>query len=306
MSAKHTVVGAAPVRRRRPGDGAWAAGMLLLPVLGLVVFYVWPLLRTVQLSFSDGSPFLGYHLSGVEHWADVLTGSALPRALRNTLAYAAIVLAGVPIAMVIAALLHQRGLRFRSGYRVFYFLPVVTMPVAVAMVWRYIYNGDFGLLNAVLGPLGLPTTAWVADPRTALVAVALVGIWMSLGTNLVILAAGMEAIPDEVMEAAMLDGAGPVRRFRSVTAPLLSPSVFLVSVLSVIGSLQVFDLIFVMLGRTNPALADTKSIVYLFYEEAFVRNDRPTGAVVALITLVVTALLTALQFRLQRRWVHYA
>ncbi len=302
----HTHAGTSSVRRRRPGDGRWAAALLALPVLGLCVFYLWPLVRTVVLSFSDGNPFQGYALSGAGHWAAVLTGDELPRALRNTLVYAAIVLLGVPIAMVVAALLHQHGLRFRGGYRVLYFLPVVTMPVAVAMVWRYIYNGDFGLLNEAMSAVGLPTTAWVADPRTALYAVALVGIWMGLGTNLVILAAGMEAIPESVTEAAMLDGAGPVRQFVSITAPLLSPSVFLVSVLSVIGSLQVFDLIFVMLGRTNPALADTKSIVYLFYEEAFIRNDRPTGAVIALITLVVTALLTAAQFRLQRRWVHYA
>ena len=103
----------------------------------------------------------------------------------------------------------------------------------------------------------------------------------------------------------MLDGAGPVRRFVSITAPLLSPSVFLVSVLSVISSLQMFDLVFIMLGRINPALAGSKTIVYLFYEEAFVRNDRPTGAVIALITLAVTLVVTGVQFRLQRRWVHY-
>jgi len=298
--------GAAPVRRRRTDDGRWALALLALPLMGLGVFYVWPLVRTVALSFSDGTPFRGYHLSGIGHWVEALSGGELGRALLNTLMYAAIVLLGVPLAMIIAAMLHQRGLRFRSGYRVFYFLPVVTMPVAVAMVWRYIYNGDFGLLNAILQPLGLPATAWVADPKTALVAVAIVGIWMSLGTNIVILAAGMEAIPEEVTEAAMMDGAGPIRRFISVTAPLLSPSVFLVCVLSVISSLQVFDVIFVMLGRMNPALGSVKSIVYLFYEAAFVRNDRPTGAVIALITLVVTALLTFIQFRLQNRWVHYA
>lgn len=304
MSRDRVTAGA--TTRRRPGDRAWAAGMMALPVAGLVVFYLWPLVRTVVLSFSEGSPFTGYHLSGADNWVDVLTGPDLPRALRNTLVYAGIVLLGVPIAMVVAALLGQKGLRFRGAFRVVYFLPVVTMPAAVAMVWRYLYHGDFGLLNAVLGRFGLPTTAWIADPRTALVAVAVVGIWMSLGTNLIIIAAGLEAIPDQVTEAAMLDGAGPVRRFRSITAPLLSPSVFLVSVLSVIGSLQVFDLIFIMLGRTNPALASTKSIVYLFYEESFVRGDRPVGAVIALITLLVTALLTAVQFRLQRRWVHYA
>lgn len=296
--------------RRRPNrhpDNAWAAILLAVPFGGLVVFYLWPLLRTVLLSFSEGTAFTGYTLTGPQNWQRLFeNGDDVWRALANTLVYAAIVLLGVPLAMVIAALLHQRGLRGRSFYRTLYFVPVVTMPVAVAMVWRYIYNGDFGLLNEVLDAVGGPTRAWVADPDTALYAVAVVGIWMALGTNLIILAAGLESVPQTLEEAAMLDGAGPIRRFFSVTVPLLTPSIFLVSVLSVIGSLQMFDLLFIMLGRTNPALADSKTIVYLFYEEAFVRNDRPLGAVIALVTLVVTLAVTAVQFRLQRRWVTYA
>lgn len=297
-------------RRRKPNrhpDNAWAALLLAVPFAGLVIFYLWPLLRTVLLSFSEGTAFTGYTITGFENWQQLFeNGDQVWRALLNTLIYAAIVLLGVPIAMVVAALLHQRGLRGRSFYRTLYFIPVVTMPVAVAMVWRYIYNGDFGLLNEVLDAVGGPTRAWVADPDTALYAVAVVGIWMALGTNLIILAAGLEAVPQTLEEAAMLDGAGPIRRFFSVTVPLLTPSIFLVSVLSVIGSLQMFDLLFIMLGRTNPALADSKTIVYLFYEEAFVRNDRPLGAVIALVTLVVTLAVTAVQFRLQRRWVTYA
>lgn len=290
----------------RNSDARWAAALLAVPFAGLVIFYLWPLVRTVLLSFSEGTAFTGYVVTGLANWQRVFDGGEIWRALANTLIYAAVVLLGVPIAMVLAALLHQRGLRGRSFYRTLYFVPVVTMPVAVAMVWRYIYNGDFGLLNEVLDALGGPTRAWVADPDTALYAVAIVGIWMALGTNLIILAAGLEAVPQTLEEAAMLDGAGPIRRFFSVTVPLLTPSIFLVSVLSVIGSLQMFDLLFIMLGRTNPALADSKTIVYLFYEEAFVRNDRPLGAVIALITLAVTLVATAVQFRLQRRWVTYA
>jgi multiple sugar transport system permease protein len=293
--------------RRHPSrpDNRWAAALLAGPFLGLTVFYLWPLGRTVILTFSEGNPFMGYHISGVDNWTKALTDPGLLRALLNTLLYAAIVLLGVPLAMVVAALLHQPRLRGRTLYRILYFLPVVTMPAAVAMVWRYIYNGDFGLLNAFLGLFGGPHKAWVADPGTALIAVAVVGIWTTLGTNLVILSAGLDAIPDTVVEAAMLDGAGPVRVFFRITVPLLSPSVFLVSTLSVIGSLQMFDLLFIMLGHNNPALNDSQTIVYLFYEEAFVRNDRPLGAVIAIITLGVTMVVTALQFRLQRRWVHY-
>lgn len=280
--------------------------MLAVPMAGLLAFNVWPLLRTVQLSLSDGNPFQGYHFSGLGHYRQLLDSDDLPRALRNTVVYAAVVLLGVPMAMVLAVLLHRPGLRGRSFYRALFFLPVVTMPVAVAMVWRFIYNGDFGLLNAALDAVGGPVRPWLADPRYALYAVAVVGIWMALGFNLIILAAGLEGIPESVTEAAMLDGAGAVARFRFITAPLLTPSIFLVTVLSVIGSLQMFDLLYVMLGKTNPALPDSKTIVYLFFEEAFVRNDRPVGAAIAVVTLLLTMTLTAAQFRLQKRWVHYA
>lgn len=280
--------------------------MLAVPMAGLLAFNVWPLLRTVQLSLSDGNPFQGYRFSGLGHYRQLLDSDDLPRALRNTVVYAAVVLLGVPMAMVLAVLLHRPGLRGRSFYRALFFLPVVTMPVAVAMVWRFIYNGDFGLLNAALDAVGGPVRPWLADPRYALYAVAVVGIWMALGFNLIILAAGLEGIPESVTEAAMLDGAGAVARFRFITAPLLTPSIFLVTVLSVIGSLQMFDLLYVMLGKTNPALPDSKTIVYLFFEEAFVRNDRPVGAAIAVVTLLLTMTLTAAQFRLQKRWVHYA
>ncbi|MFF0307292.1 carbohydrate ABC transporter permease [Streptosporangium sp. NPDC004379] len=293
-----------PEVSRHP-DNRWAALLLAGPLLGLAVFYLWPLARTLVLSFSEGNPFQGYRIEGLGNWAQALKDPHLPRALGNTLLYAGIVLLGVPLAMVTAALMHQSGLRGRGLYRTLYFLPVVTMPAAVAMVWRYIYNGDFGLLNQVLGFFGGPHEAWVADPDTALFAVAVVGVWTTFGTNLVILAAGLDAVPASVVEAAGIDGAGPVRVFRHITAPLLSPSVFLVSTLSVIGSLQMFDLLFIMMGRNNPALRDSKTIVYLFYEEAFVRNDRPLGAVIAIIALAITLVVTAVQFRLQRRWVHY-
>jgi multiple sugar transport system permease protein len=117
--------------------------------------------------------------------------------------------------------------------------------------------------------------------------------------------AGLQAIPGVYYEAAALDGAGPVRQFLSVTIPLLSPTLFFVTVLSVIGSLQTFDLVYVMIGRTNPALPQTRTVVYLFYQKAFIENDRGYAAAIAFALLVVIIIVTAFQFRLQRRWVHY-
>jgi multiple sugar transport system permease protein len=202
-------------------------------------------------------------------------------------------------------MLNQPGMRGRTLYRVLYFLPVVTMPVAAAMMWRLLYNGDFGLINAGLKVVGIHGLSWTSDARVALYALVIVGIWQVLGYNLVILLGGLQAIPRELYEAAALDGAGPVKAFLRITVPLLSPSVFFVSVISVITTLQMFDLVYVMIGATNPALPNTRTIVYLFYDHGFVEGDRGYASAIVFLLLAIILALTAVQFRLQRRWVHY-
>ncbi|WP_345762089.1 carbohydrate ABC transporter permease [Diaminobutyricibacter sp. McL0608] len=242
---------------------------------------------------------------GFANYASLFSDPDLLGALRNTAIYTFVALLGVPIAVAIAALLNTKGLRGRSFYRLLYFLPVVTMPAAIALVWRMLYNGDYGILNETLSLVGIQGTSWLTNPATALIAVAVVGIWAGLGTNIVIFMAGLLSIPDTVMEAADLDGAGPVRKFFSITVPLLSPSIFFVSVISVIGALQVFDLVYMMIGRTNPAMPDTRTIVYLFYQAGFLDNDRGYAAAIAFLLLIIILVLTVIQFRLQKKWVHY-
>ena len=293
-------------RRRSPGASPWWALVFIGPTaLGITVFYLWPTVRTLIISFTKSGPFGGSEWVGIENYARLFQDPELIGALRNTAIYTVIALIGIPIAVGIAALLNTTGLKGRSAYRTLYFIPVVTMPAAIALVWRMIYNGDYGVLNAALGAVGIDGRSWLTDPGTALVAIAVVGIWAGLGTNIVIFLAGLQGIPDTIMEAADLDGAGPVRKFFSITIPLLSPSIFFVSVISVIGALQVFDLIYMMLGRSNPAMPNTRTVVYLFYEAGFLDNDRGYAAAVAFLLLVIILLLTVVQFRLQKKWVHY-
>ncbi|MCT1479425.1 carbohydrate ABC transporter permease, partial [Microbacterium sp. p3-SID336] len=293
-------------RRRTPGASPWWALVFLGPTaLGLAVFYLWPTVRTLLISFTKTGPFGGSEWVGWENYARLFQEPELLGALRNTAIYTVIALIGIPIAVAIAALLNTAGLKGRSAYRTLYFIPVVTMPAAIALVWRMIYNGDYGVLNAALGAVGIEGRSWLTDPNTALVAIAVVGIWAGLGTNIVIFLAGLQGIPDTIMEAADLDGAGPVRKFFSITIPLLSPSIFFVSVISVIGALQVFDLIYMMLGRSNPAMPNTRTVVYLFYEAGFLDNDRGYAAAVAFLLLLIILVLTVVQFRLQKKWVHY-
>ncbi|MGW5237731.1 carbohydrate ABC transporter permease [Monashia sp. NPDC004114] len=293
-------------RRKGPRPSAWWALLFVGPTAaGIALFYIWPTVRTIYLSFTKSGAFGGETWTGLANYQKVLADPDLLGALRNTVVYTVVALLGIPIALAVAALLNTRGLRGRSVYRMLYFVPVVTMPAAIALVWRMIYNGDYGVLNQTLAAVGLPARSWLTDPSTALFAIAVVGIWAGLGTTIVIFQAALQGIPETLMEAAELDGAGPVRRFVSITVPLLSPTIFFVSVISVIGSFQVFDLVYMMMGKTNPAFPDTRTIVYLFYEAGFLDNDKGYAAAVAFVLLLIILVFTVVQFRLQKRWVHY-
>lgn len=289
----------------RDSDTPWAVLFLAPTALGLTVFYLWPVVQTLYYSFTTWGAFGGHTWSGWDNYHQLLHDPLVGRALVNTALFALIGLIGIPISLVLAAILVRPGRRGVSVYRTLMFLPVVTMPAAVAVVWRWLYNGDNGLINSLLGHFGAGVVHWISDPSTALVAVSVVGIWSTVGYNMVILMAGLQSVPRHFYEAAEIDGASPVRQFFAITLPLLSPTVFFVTVLSVIGSLQTFDLVYVMIGKTNPALPQTRTVVYLFDQKAFEENDRGYAAALAFVLLLIIVAVTAVQFRLQKKWVHY-
>ncbi|GAA2503952.1 sugar ABC transporter permease [Winogradskya consettensis] len=298
------------MQRHRVTEALWGYAFIAPTALGLAVFYLWPVLQTAYYSFTEWGAFGGHTWTGTDNYVRLIHDPEVGRALVNTFAYTFLGLLSIPLAIVFAALLNRK-MRGVGIYRTFFFLPVVTMPVAVAMVWRWLYNGDYGLINYVLSLVGIDGPNWIADPDTALYALVVIGVWTSVGYNLIIFLAGMQAIPADYYEAAELDGAGPLRQFLRITLPLLSPTAFFVSVVSVIGSLQLFDLVFIIAGsgnaaRANPAYPRLETVVQLFYDRAFVTNDRGYGAAIVIMLLLIITVLTALQFRLQRKWVHYA
>lgn len=298
--------------QRRPGSRrerrreAVAAYLFLLPaVVGLALLFLYPLVGTFLTSFTQQRMFGRSEWVGGKNYTRLLGDANLATSVLNSVVYMAINLLGVPIAVVIAAAIHEVT-RFKNVYRVLYFLPVVTLPVAVGMVWRFIFNGDFGLLNYVLSLAGIHGEYWLADSRFTIYALSVVGIWMGLGTTIILLGAGLQGIPVEIYEAAALDGANRVRQFLSITLPLLSPTIFFVTILSVINGLQVFDLVFIMLrGSNNTALVGSQTIVYQFYQTAFVEGSRGYGAAIAILLLMIIMAFTLVQFRLQKRWVFY-
>ncbi|PRX53006.1 carbohydrate ABC transporter membrane protein 1 (CUT1 family) [Nonomuraea fuscirosea] len=285
----------------------WAWGYLLIApmALGLAVFYLWPIVQTIYLSFTESGVFGGHTWVGTANFTELLGDEETLGALGNTLLYAVLVLAGVPLAIVIAALLNVPGLRGLGLYRTLYFLPVVTMPAAVGLTWRYLFNGDFGAINYLLSEVGIDGPYWVGDPDFAIYAIAVVGVWSTVGYNAVLFLAGLQGIPRPYYEAASIDGAGRLRQFFHITLPLLTPTTFFVIVITMINALQVFDLVFLIIDLKSPALSGSRTIVYLFFEKGFVYNQRGLAAAIAVLLLGLILVLTAIQFRLQKRWVHH-
>ena len=304
-----------PKRRRRwdriaRADALWGYAMIAPGLIGLLIFYIWPMLQTFYFSFTEWGPFGDATWTGLSNYRALFDGPQFLLALRNTLTYTILsVTITEAIALVLAVLLNQ-NLRGLSVYRTLYFIPVVTMPAAIGLVWRWLYNSDYGVINYLLGLLGIEGPKWLSDPDLALYAIVVVGVWSGIGYALVLFLAGLQTIPTDYYDAAAVDGAGAFVKFFRITLPLLSPTAFFVTVISLINSLQVFDLIFLMIssGRgasTSPVIEQTQSLVYLFYKDTFVLNEQGQGAAVVLTLFIIIVLITFAQFRLQRRWVHY-
>ncbi|WP_050807781.1 MULTISPECIES: carbohydrate ABC transporter permease [Cytobacillus] len=303
-SAKRIKVSSLAKTRKR-SDYFWAYLMIAPTMLGLFIFYLWPIVQNFYFSFTEWGAFGQYEWTGLDNYKRLLEDATLLQAFKNTSIYIIFTVPiGIFLSIIVAVLLNQ-NIKGKSIYRTLYFLPVITMPAAIAMVWKWLYNADYGMFNYLLSLARIEGPQWVSDPNIALYSIIAVAIWSGIGYNMVIFLSGLQGIPKMYYEAAEIDGAGPVTVFFKITLPLLSPVIFFVSIMSLIGAFQVFDLIFMMIGKSSTALESTQSIVYLFYQHAFVLNDKGYAAAIAVLLLAVILIITAIQMVLQKKWVHY-
>jgi len=283
----------------------WAYVLIAPTIIGEGLFALWPLVQSIYLSFTSWGVFGQVEWTGGANYARLLDDPEVYSALRNTIVISVASVAGtVSIATLLAVLLNV-GVRGTSLYRVLLFLPVVTMPAASAMVWKWIFNGDLGLLNGALSVIGIDGPSWLTDRATALWSIVIVTIWNEIGIGMIILLAGLQGVPRSLLEAARLDGAGPIASFFFVTLPLLTPTLFFVVVTSTIGAFQMFDAIFLMIGPEGYALDSAQNLIFLFYKEGFIIGDKGYAAAIVLVLFLIIAIVTAVQFWLQKRWVHY-
>lgn len=291
---------------RARSEFIWGWLFILPTMLGLFALNIIPIFQTIYQSFFKAGAFgRGNVFVGLDNYKRMFVDESVWQALFNTFKYAVVeVPFSIAIALVLAVLLN-RHMRGRSLYRTIYFLPMVAAPAAVAMVWRWLYNSEFGLLNHLLNTLGFDSVNWISNPNTTFVWIAVVGIWSVIGYNMVLFLAGLQEIPQDYYEAAMIDGASAVKQFFNITVPLISPMMFFVSVTRIIAAMQVFDVIYMMMDRNNPAFFKTQSLVYLFYRYSFVESDRGYGSAIVMLLLLVIMVITVIQIRMQKKWVNY-
>lgn len=303
MSGKNKAVRYSAKKRNE----AWWGYLMVLPtILGLIVLNIIPIFQTIYQSFFKTGDFgKGNIFIGLENYITLIHDSSVWQAVWNTIRYTIV---EVPISIVIAlllAVLLNRKMKCRVAFRTIYFLPMIAAPAAVAMVWRWLYNSQFGLLNHLLGLFGLGPVNWISDPNIAIYSVAVVGIWSVIGYNMVLFLAGLQEIPKDYYEAARIDGANAVQQFFNVTIPLLSPTLFFVLVTRLIAAMQVFDVIYMMMDLSNPALEETQSLVYLFYNYSFVEGNKGYGSTIVILLLMIIMVITLFQNYLEKKWVHY-
>jgi multiple sugar transport system permease protein len=242
---------------------------------------------------------------GLQNYIDMFHDNEVWKTFGNTLKYVLVTVpVGLCLSIFLAALLNSK-IKGASIYRTIYFLPSVTMSAAVAMVWKWIYNEQMGILNSIIKKLGGEGHGWLTDSKTALFMVMIVGLWMTVGYNMIILLAGMQGISKTYYEAAALDGAGELQKFFQITVPLLTPTIFFVMVTSVISGFQVFDVVYMMIGKTSPAYESTQTVVMLFYRQAFDYGHKGYAAAISILIFAVIMLVTAIQLWGQKKWVNY-
>lgn len=273
-------------------------------LIGFLAFTAFPVAMSFALGFLEWDLLSPPRFVGLGNYARLFAEDRLfLKVMWNTVYYT---LGSVPLGFMgslgLALAMNQR-LRGIVFFRTAFFVPVVSSGVAIAMLWIWLYHPYFGLVNGFLDVIGVRGPGWLADPRWALPAIIFMSVWKSVGYNMVIFLAGLQGIPQHLYEAAEIDGAGRLARFRYVTIPMLTPTMFFVVVMSIIGSFQVFEASLIM---TNGGPADaTRTLVLYIYNNAFQYFKMGYGAAMAWVLFAILFLATTVQMRLQREWVQY-
>lgn len=292
-------------KKSRKKEYGWGYLMISPLVLGLGIFYFYPVFKVFFDSFHEVGAFNKTKWIGLANYEKMFQDPVMWQALGNTVKYVIIIVPSTIILALILATFLNMGIKGRSFFRVVYFIPAITMGAAVAMIWRWMYNGDYGIINFILNKLGMESVQFLSDPSTALVSISIVSIWSTVGYNMIILLAGIQGISKSYYEAAAIDGANGVKQFFHVTLPLVTPTLFFVMITSLISTFQTFDTIYMMVNKKSLAMEATQSMVVYFYRNAFEYSKKGYASALAVFLFLIIMVITAIQMKMQKKWVNY-
>jgi multiple sugar transport system permease protein len=290
--------GPRPTKRRARAGRVFVAPNLI----AISVFMLFPLGFSLYMSFQKWDLFTPARFVGLANFSHLFTADPLfTTALRNTVVYTVGTLVPtVLISLVVAALLNRK-LKGISIFRTVVFIPLAMSSVVTAVMWQFVFNTDDGLLNTMLGWVGIRAVPWLLDPGWAMVSLCMVSIWKSVPFATVVLLAAMQGVPDNLYEAARIDGASPVRQFVSITIPLIRGALSFVVVISIINAFQAFDQVYVLTGGHGGPEAGTYVLGIMLFQHAFAFLDFGYASALAWVMFAILLGLTALQLRLSRR-----
>ncbi|WP_035177235.1 carbohydrate ABC transporter permease [Alkalihalobacterium bogoriense] len=279
------------------------AYLFILPmVIQFVIFTSGPMLYSMYISLTDWNILQSANFVGLSNYVSIFNDSRFYQSLWNTGVY----LLGVPIGLflsLIIAIWMNQGIRGTSIYRMIYYLPAISSIVAITILWQWIYNTDYGLMNYFLGFFGIDGPNWIGNEKFIKPAIIIMGIWKGIGVTIIFYLAALQSVPKALYEAAEIDGANFIHKFRYVTVPLITPITFFLVVTGIINSLQIFVEIQIMVpdGGANYAAA---SIVFYLWQKAFVYYEMGYASALAWVLGFIMFLVTFIQFKLSSRWVH--
>lgn len=304
MAVQGALTGLRPQRMSLARREAWEGyGFVALWLVGFVVFYAGPMVASLLLSFTSWNLIGRIEWAGLDNYRQLVHDPIFWQSLKVTGIYALI---AVPLdlfaALILATLLNQK-IRAVGWYRTLYYIPTILPGVVTAMVWRWVFNPQIGLINQALALVGINGPLWLASPQWALPAIIVMSLW-TIGGSMVIFLGGLQGVPVQLHEAAEIDGAGSWTRFWRITVPLVSPTIFFNLITGMIGAFQVFTLPYIM-TQGGPQYATEFYVLYL-YDNAFTFHKMGYASAMAWIMFLIVVVLTLAQFRLSKRWVYYA
>jgi multiple sugar transport system permease protein len=309
--ATSTATGGLRRRLRFGNRGGLAGYFFVAPSIGfLAVFVILPVLGALYYSFTRYDLMNPPEITGFKNYTDLLSDTRYPRAALNTLFYAFGTVPSGTIISLLLAMLINRQIRGMYTFRALFYMPVVSSFVSVSLIWLWMYEPQFGLLNEAMELLGLPRLKWLRSPDTSMLAIVIMSVWKNMGLNMVIYLAGLQGIPPHLYEAAEIDGAGGRSKFFRITLPLLAPTTFFVVIVYFIGALQMFVQVYVMGGGANNdtfggPVDSTVTVVVLIYVNGFAYLKMGYAAAISFVLFAVIGVITAVNARLLRYDIGY-